>query len=76
MGRKGQFLDNTVDGNFFVLIKSELRYLQKFKSMERFKQKLGNYLTFYNTQKNTHKTRAKLKGLSPVIHRQQALSDA
>lgn len=40
--------------------------------MEHFKQKLVEYLEYYNN----HRIKAKLKGLPPVIHRQQALSDA
>ena len=40
MSRKGNGLDNAVIENFFGLLKSELRYLQEFDSMEHFKQKL------------------------------------
>ena len=38
MSRKGNCLDNAVMENFFGLLKSELLYLQKFQSMEYFKQ--------------------------------------
>ena len=72
MSRKGNCLDNAVVENFFVLLKSELLYLQKFDSMEHFKQELIDYLDYYNNRR----IKAKLKGLPPAIYRQQALSAA
>ena len=72
MSRKGNCLNNAVIEDLFGLLKSELLYLQEFQSMEHFKQKLVEYLEYYNN----HRIKAKLKGLPPVIHRQQALSDA
>ena len=72
MRRKGNCLDNAVIENFFGLLKSELLYLQEFQSMEHFKQELVAYLDYYNNRR----IKAKLKGLPPAIHRQQALSAA
>ena len=72
MSRKGNCLDNAVMENFFGLLKSELLYLQKFTSMEHFKQELLDYLDYYNHRR----IKAKLKGLPPALHRQQALSGA
>lgn len=72
MSRKGNCLDNAVIENFFGLLKSELLYLQKFESMEQFKSELIEYLDYYNNRR----IKAKLKGLPPAIHRQQALSAA
>jgi transposase InsO family protein len=72
MSRKGNCLDNAVVENFFGLLKSELLYLQKFESMEHFKQELIEYLDYYNNRR----IKAKLKGLPPALHRQQALSAA
>ena len=72
MRRKGNCLDNAVIENFFGLLKSELLYLQDFESMEHFKQELIDYLDYYNNRR----IKAKLKGLPPAIHRQQALSVA
>ena len=69
MSRKGNCLDNAVIENFFGLLKSELLYLQEFQSMEHFKQELVEYLDYYNN----HRIKAKLKGLPPALHRQQAL---
>ncbi|WP_417017942.1 IS3 family transposase, partial [Anaerotignum sp.] len=48
---------------------SELLYLQKFQSIEHFKQELIEYLDYYNNRR----IKAKLKGLPPAIYRQQAL---
>lgn len=72
MSRKGNCLDNAVVENFFGLLKSELLYLQEFQSMEHFKHELMEYLDYYNSRR----IKAKLKGLPPAIHRQQALSAA
>ena len=69
LSRKGNCLDNAVIENFFGLLKSELLYLQEFRSMEHFKLELIEYLDYYNNRR----IKAKLKGLPPAIHRQQAL---
>ena len=61
MRRKGNRLDNAVIENFFGLLKSELFYLIKFKSVEDFIKKLKSY--------NTKRIKIKLKGLSPVEYR-------
>jgi putative transposase len=70
MSRKGNCLDNAVIENFFGLLKSELLYLQDFDSIEHLKVELINYMDYYNNRR----IKAKLKGLSPAVHRQQALS--
>ena len=70
MSRKGNCLDNAVAENYFGLLKSELLYLEKFESMEHFRQELVKYLDYYNNRC----IRLKLKGLPPAVHRQQALS--
>lgn len=62
MSRKGNCLDNAVIENFFGLLKSELFYFEKFKSIEDFKEKLDEYIDYYNNRR----IKAKLKGLSPV----------
>ena len=72
MSRKGNCLDNAVMENFFGLLKSELLYLQEFESMEHFKREIIEYLDYYNNRR----IKAKLKGLPPALHRQQALSVA
>ena len=72
MSNKGNCLDNAVMENFFGILKSELLYLQDFESMEHFKSELIEYLDYYNNRRS----KAKLKGLPPALHRQQALSVA
>ena len=72
MSRKENCLENAVIENFFGLLKSERLYLQDFQSMEHFKLELVAYLDYYNNRR----IEAKLKGLPPAIHRQQALSAA
>jgi transposase InsO family protein len=69
MSRKGNCLDNAVMESFFGLLKSELLYLQEFESIAHFVAELIEYLDYYNHRR----IKAKLKGLSPVLHRQQAL---
>ena len=70
MSNKGNCLDNAVRENFFGLLKSELLYLQDFESMDHFKRELIEYLDYYNNRC----IKARLKGLPPALHRQQALS--
>ena len=72
MSNKGSCLDNAVMENFFGILKSELLYLQDFESMEHFKNELIDYLDYYNNRRS----KEKLKGLPPALHRQQALSVA
>ena len=69
MSNKGNCLDNAVMENFFGLLKSELLYLQEFESMDHFKRELIAYLDYYNNRR----IKARLKGLPPALHRQQAL---
>ena len=58
----------------YASVKEEITtiYHQEFQSMEHFKQELIEYMDYYNN----HRIKAKLKGLPPAIHRQQALSAA
>ena len=67
MSRKGNCLDNAVVENFFGLLKSELFYLQKFQSMEQFKQELVAYLAYYNTKR----IKLGLGGLPPAVYREK-----
>jgi transposase InsO family protein len=72
MSRKGNCLDNSVMENFFGLLKSELFYLQEFKSIDHFKQELVEYIHWYNTKR----IKCNLKGLSPVDFRTQSFNVA
>ena len=69
MSRKGNCYDNSVMENFFGQLKSELLYLQEFESVDHFKQELIEYIDYYNNRR----IKARLKGLPPALHRQQAL---
>lgn len=71
MSRKGNCLDNAVMENFFGHLKSELLYLQKFKSMDHFKADLIEYIDYYNHKR----IKLKLKGLSPVQYRLQSIQN-
>ena len=69
MSHKGNCYDNAVMENFFGHLKSELLYLQEFESIEHFRQELIDYIDYYNNRR----IKARLKGLPPALHRQQAL---
>jgi putative transposase len=69
MSRKGNCLDNAVMENFFGHLKAELYYLQRFESVEQLSQEIETYIDYYNN----HRIKQKLKGLSPVEYRTQAL---
>ena len=69
MSRKGNCYDNSVMENFFGHLKSELLYLQEFESLDHFKQELVEYIDYYNNRR----IKARLNGLPPALHRQQAL---
>lgn len=72
MSRKGNCYDNAVIENFFGILKSEFLYTQEFESINHFKQELAKYIDYYNHKR----IKAKLKGLSPVRFRTQALKAA
>lgn len=69
MSRKGNCYDNAAMESFFGHLKSELLYLQEFESVDHFKRELIQYIDYYNNRR----IKAKLKGLPPALHRQQAL---
>jgi len=69
MSRKGNCLDNAVMENFFGLLKSELLYLQKFTSVDHFRQELEEYIDYYNNKR----IKAALNNMSPVLYRTHAI---
>lgn len=69
MSRKGNCLDNAVMENFFGILKSELFYLQQFKSIESLQQAIIEYVHYYNHDR----IKLKLNGLTPVQYRNQAV---
>ncbi|UAY94532.1 IS3 family transposase [Dickeya dadantii] len=72
MSRKGNCLDNAVIENFFGTLKSECFYPGQFCSIEELKQAIQDYIHYYNNERIS----LKLKGLSPVEYRTQALKAA
>jgi putative transposase len=68
MSRKGNCLDNAVMENFFGILKSEMFYIKKFKSIDSLQQEIIDYIEYYNNDR----IKQKLNGLSPIQYRTQA----
>ena len=67
MSRKGNCLDNAIIENFFGILKSELFYTQKFKSIQELKQKINKYIIYYNNER----IKSNLNKMSPIKYRAQ-----
>ena len=65
MSRKGNCLDNAIIENFFGILKSEMFYTQKFKSVEQLKQEIIKYIIYYNNQR----IKSNLNKMSPIKYR-------
>lgn len=65
MSRKGNCLDNAIIENFFGIIKSELFYLKKYKSISELKKEIKDYINYYNNER----IKLNLKGMSPIEYR-------
>ncbi len=72
MSRKGNCLDNAVAENFFALLKTEMYHNQSFKDANDLIEQIEEYIEYYNTKR----IKAKLKGLTPIEYRNQALQAA
>lgn len=70
MSRKGNCLDNAAMESFFGTLKAEYFHLNRFDTVEQLRQGLDRYIHYYNHER----IKEKLKGLSPVQYRTQALS--
>lgn len=70
MSRKGNCLDNAAMESFFGTLKAEFFHLNQFATVDELKRGLDRYIHYYNH----HRIKLKLKGLSPVKYRTQALS--
>ncbi len=70
MSRKANCWDNAAMESFFGTLKSELLHLNKFASIDELKSGITEYIHYYNN----HRIKLKLKGLSPVQYRTQAVS--
>ena len=65
MSRKGNCLDNAIIENFFGILKSELFYTQKFKSLEELKKEIKQYIFYYNNER----IKSNLNKMSPIKYR-------
>ena len=63
---------NEVIEKLFVLLQSELLYFEKFESIEDFREKLDEYIDYYNNRR----IKVKLKELSPVEYQTKSLRTA
>jgi putative transposase len=70
MSRKANCYDNAVIENFFGHLKEELFHRVRFLNTEALAVALHEYLRWYNTERIS----TKLKGLSPVQYREEALA--
>lgn len=65
MSRKGNCLDNAIVENFFGVLKSELFYTQKFKSVKELKSQIREYINYYNNER----IKSNLNKMSPIKYR-------
>lgn len=72
MSRKGNCLDNAVAENFFALLKTEMYHGKHFKDADALIEQIKEYIEYYNTKR----IKVKLKGLTPIEYRNQALQAA
>ena len=71
MSRKGNSLDNGLMENFFGLIKTEIFYgfEDQYKTIDDLIQAIEEYIYYYNNDR----IKSRLKGLTPIEYRNQAL---
>lgn len=72
MSRKGNCLDNAVAENFFGILKTEMYHNEVFQSADELIERIKEYIDYYNNER----IKLKLKGLSPIAYRNQALAAA
>lgn len=65
MSRKGNCLDNAIIENFFGILKSELFYIKKFKTIEELKKEIEQYINYYNNVR----IKSNLNKMSPIQYR-------
>ncbi len=71
MSRKGNSLDNGLMENFFGLLKTEIFYDQeeRYETIDDLMKAIDDYICYYNSER----IKSRLKGLTPVEYRNQAL---
>ena len=70
MSRVGRCIDNGPMESFWGTLKSEMYYLNQFHDINQLKAAINQYIVFYNEQRY----QKKLKGLTPIQYRNQALN--
>lgn len=68
MSRVGKCIDNGPMEGFFGTLKSEMFYEKEFKTLEELKEKIVEYINFYNEQR----FQKRLGCLTPIEYRNQA----
>ena len=71
MSRVGRCIDNGPMEGFFDILKSEMYHLNKFHSTKDLEQAIDEYIHFYNNER----FQDKLKDLTPIEYRNQALAN-
>ncbi|MBR2685427.1 MAG: IS3 family transposase, partial [Erysipelotrichaceae bacterium] len=71
MSRKGNSLDNGLMENFFGLLKTEMFYEQEesYNDIDELIKAIEEYINYYNNER----IKTRLKGLTPMEYRSQAL---
>jgi transposase InsO family protein len=71
MSRKGNSMDDGLMENFFGLLKTEMFYGQEYKyhSLQELIQAIEEYIEYYNNER----IKSRLKGLTSIEYRNQAL---
>ncbi|MDG5470105.1 IS3 family transposase, partial [Jeotgalibacillus sp. ET6] len=72
MSRKATCADNASMENFFGILKQEMYYGERLVSYEELKQRITDYIHWYNHKRS----KEKLAGLSPVEYRTQTSQSA
>lgn len=65
MSRKGNCLDNAIIENFFGILKSELFYIKKFRTIAELKTEIKEYINYYNNER----IKTNLNKMSPIKYR-------
>jgi len=65
MSRNGNCLDNAIIENFFVIFKSELFYLKRYKSINQLKKEINEFIIYYNNER----IMTNLNKMSPIQYR-------
>lgn len=70
MSRVSRCIDNGPMEGFWGTLKSEMYYLNKFHDIKVLENEINKYIDFYNNKRYQNK----LKGLTPIEYRNQALN--